>query len=83
MTWILEKITKWAALAGVILAAGLTIFLKGRSIGTATEKAKQQANEIKAIEKAKDIKNEVDGLKDADVDKQLVDNKWVRDDHGR
>ncbi len=76
MTWLISKLTGWMALLGVILSAGIAIFLKGRSIGSATEKAKQQANELKAVQTAKEIQNEVDGLNDADLDKRY--SKWVR-----
>lgn len=76
MTWLWSKLTGWLALAGVLLSAALAIFLKGRSIGTATERAKQQADDLKAIQTAKGIQNEVDGLNDADLDKRY--SKWVR-----
>lgn len=78
MTWLWSKLTGWLALAGVLLSAALAIFFKGRSIGTATERAKQQADDMKAIQTAKEIQNEVDGLNDADLDKRY--SKWVRDD---
>jgi hypothetical protein len=76
MTWLMSKLTGWLALLGVLLSAGLAIFLKGRSIGTATERAKQQADDLKAIQTAKGIENEVDGLNGDDLDKRF--SKWVR-----
>lgn len=77
MTWLWSKLTGWLALLGVLLSAGLAIFIKGRSIGTAAERAKQQADNLKAIQTAKGIENEIGGLNEPDIDQRL--DNFMRD----
>jgi hypothetical protein len=71
MTWLLANLTSLLFAAGGGLVALLVAYLKGRSTGKASEKAKQAAQEQKARDIRDEVQNDIGALPADEARKEL------------
>lgn len=80
-----SKVWGWIVGVAGLLAAGLSLYLKGRSAGKQAEKGKAvearleaEIERSKTVEQAVKVENSVGSLPASDVTKRLQD-RWSRD----